>query len=162
MDKFERYMRKKSATASEVIMTEVVCPNDANPMGFLQGGRLVQWMDIASAVAAQIHAGRICVTAGIDHVSFKAPVKVGDIVTIKAKITRVFNSSMEIYVQAYAQKVYAQKSQLINEAFFTFVTLDEKENQKTIPAIKPRSKEDKRLYQAALERRVRRIAGVRR
>lgn len=86
----------KTPKHSETIMTEVVCPNDTNPMGILQGGRLVQWMDIASAVCTQNHAEHICVTASIDSVKFKSPAKVGDIITIKARITRSFNSSMEI------------------------------------------------------------------
>ncbi|MBK7816171.1 MAG: hypothetical protein IPJ60_00645 [Sphingobacteriaceae bacterium] len=90
-------------------MTEIVCPNDTNPMGILQGGRLVQWMDIASAVCAQNHSEHICVTASIDSVKFKSPAKVGDIITIKARITRAFNSSMEIFVQAWAKKLEGSK-----------------------------------------------------
>ena len=82
--------KHKSPKDSETIMTQVVCPNDTNPMGILQGGKLVQWMDIASAVCAQNHAENICVTASIDSVKFKSPAKVGDIITIKAKITRAF------------------------------------------------------------------------
>lgn len=92
--------KQKTPKESETIMTEVVCPNDTNPMGILQGGKLVQWMDIASAVCAQNHAEHICVTASIDSVKFKTPAKVGDIITIQAKMTRAFSSSMEIFVQA--------------------------------------------------------------
>jgi acyl-CoA hydrolase len=104
----------KTPKESETIMTEVVCPNDTNPMGILQGGRLVQWMDIASAVCAQNHAEHICVTVSIDKVKFKLPAKAGDIITIKARITRSFNSSMEIFVQAWTKKILTQKAYLIN------------------------------------------------
>ncbi len=138
-------------------MTEVVCPNDTNPMGILQGGRLVQWMDIASAVCAQNHAGHICVTASIDSVSFKAPANVGDIITIKAKMTRAFSSSMEIFVQAWAKKVISQKAYLINEAYFTFVALDDYANPTEIPLLKPATEHEKKEFANALKRKTIRV-----
>lgn len=150
-------MKTKTPKDSETIMTEVVCPNDTNPMGILQGGRLVQWMDIASAVAAQNHAAHICVTASIDTVKFKAPAKVGDIITIKAKITRAFNSSMEIKVEAWAKKVISQKAYLINEAYFTFVALDDYANPAPIAPIKPMTAEEKKEYTAAEKRKKARL-----
>ncbi|HSN60516.1 MAG TPA: acyl-CoA thioesterase, partial [Ferruginibacter sp.] len=111
----------KNPSDSEIIKTEVVCPNDANPMGILQGGRLVEWMDIGAAVCAQTHSGKICVTASINHVDFNASAKVGDIISICARITRAFNSSMEIFVESYARKVLDGKKYLISEAYFSFV-----------------------------------------
>lgn len=142
---------------SETIMTEIVCPNDTNPMGILQGGRLVQWMDIASAICAQNHAEHICVTASIDSVKFKTPAKVGDIITIKAKMTRSFNSSMEIFVQAWAKKILSQKAYLINEAYFTFVAIDDNANSATVPAIKPTTALEKKEYINALKRKNNRL-----
>ena len=136
----------KTSKNSETIMTEIVCPNDTNPMGILQGGRLVQWMDIASAICAQNHAEHICVTASIDSVKFKTPAKVGDIITIKAKMTRSFNSSMEIFVEAWAKKILSQKAYLINEAYFTFVALDDNANPAIVPGIKPRSDNSDAVY----------------
>lgn len=150
-------MKGKKPKESETTMTEVVCPNDTNPMGILQGGRLVQWMDIASAVSAQNHAAHICVTASIDTVKFKAPAKVGDIITIKAKITRAFTSSMEIKVQAWAKKVISQKAYLINEAYFTFVAIDDYANPAPISPIKPETAEEKKEYTAADKRRKERL-----
>jgi acyl-CoA hydrolase len=150
--------KSKTPKQSETIMTEVVFPNDTNPMGMLQGGRLVHWMDIASAVCAQNHAEHICVTASIDSVKFKAPAKVGDIITIKAKITRSFNSSMEIFVQAWAKKVLTQKAYLINEAFFTFVAIDDNANPTPVPLVKPKSEEEKREYSLAEERKKARLS----
>ncbi len=142
--------RVKFPKTSETIVTEVVCPNDTNPMGFLQGGKLVQWMDIASAVCAQNHAEHICVTASIDSVKFKTPAKVGDIITIKAKITRAFTSSMEIFVQAWAKKVVSQKAYLINEAYFTFVAIDDNGNPASeIISIKPKTLDEKKQYEEA-------------
>jgi len=150
-------MKARKASESETIMTEVVCPNDANPMGFLLGGRLVHWMDIATAVCAQNHAGKICVTASIDHVEFKRPAKIGDIITIKARATRAFNTSVEIFVQAWAKKILSQQTYLINEAYFTFVALDDDAKPTPVPGIKPITKEEKDNYQQAEERKRKRL-----
>lgn len=147
----------KTSKNSETIMTEIVCPNDTNPIGILQGGKLVQWMDIASAICAQNHAEHICVTASIDSVKFKTPAKVGDIITIKAKMTRSFNSSMEIYVQAWAKKILSQKAYLINEAYFTFVALDDNAKPAIVPTIKPISETEKKEYLNALKRKNNRL-----
>ena len=150
MKKLNNY---KVPSDSETIKTEVVCPNDTNPMGLLQGGRLVQWMDIAAAVCAQTHAGKICVTASINQVDFNAAAKVGDIITINAKITRAFNTSMEIFVQSFAREVLVGKKYLISEAYFTFVALDE--NRKAVPVmgVKSVTPMEKELYDLALNRK---------
>ena len=134
-------------------MTEVVYPNDTNPMGMLNGGRLVQWMDTASAVCAQTHAERIAATVSLDKVVFKSPARIGDIITIKARITRAFNSSMEIFVQAWARKVLSRETKLINEAYFSFVALDEQAKPVVIPKVKPGTAEEKLHYRQALVRK---------
>lgn len=146
-------MKTKTPKQSETIMTEVVCPNDTNPMGILQGGRLVQWMDIASAVTAQNHAEKICVTASIDTVQFKAPAKIGDIITIKAKVTKAFQSSMEIKVEAWAKKILTQTEFLINRAYFTFVALDNEAKPTQVPKIKPVSQQEKLEFENAEKRK---------
>lgn len=143
----------KVPSASAVIKTEVVCPNDTNPMGILQGGRLVQWMDIAAAVCAQTHAGKICVTASIKHVDFNAAAKVGDIITINATITRAFNTSMEIFVQSFARKVLADEKYLISEAYFSFVALNEKGKTTPVIAVKPVTIFEKKQFNTAIVRR---------
>ncbi len=146
-------MKTKSPAASETIKTEVVCPNDTNPMGMLLGGRLVQWMDIAAAVCAQNHAEKICVTASIDSVNFKNSARVGDIITIKANITRAFKTSMEIFVEASSKNVLSQESYLINEAFFTFVALDDQAHATPVCAVKPKTKKEIEHYENALKRK---------
>ncbi len=125
-------------------------------MGMLHGGKLMQWMDTASAVCAQTHAERIAATVSLDKVVFKSPAKIGDIITIKARITRAFNSSMEIFVQAWARKVLSRETKLINEAYFTFVALDEQAMPVAIPKVKPGTAEEKRHYKQALERKTNR------
>ena len=149
--------QEKHPSESETITTEVVFPNDTNPMGMLQGGRLIQWMDTTSAVCAQTHAERIAVTVALDKVFFRNPAKTGDIITIKAKITRAFDTSMEIFVQAWARKVISRETYLINEAYFTFVALDYNANRVLVPKVIPVTPEEKTHYKQALARKNSRI-----
>lgn len=144
---------EKTPSISETIMTEVVYPNDANPMGMLQGGRLVQWMDTASAICAQTHAGRIAVTASINNVTFTNPAKVGDIISINAKVTRAFQRSMEVYVQASSRKIISGERYSISEAYFVFVALDDNANPSVVPKIKPETVLEKAQYKKALLRK---------
>ena len=146
-------MKSKPVKESAVTTTEVVCPNDVNPMQILQGGRLIQWMDLASAICAQNHAGNICVTASIDRVSFKAPAVIGDIITIYTRVTRAFTTSMEIHAQAWSKKVRDTDKLLINEAYFTFVAIDENGKAVSIPKVIPISVEEKLQYKAAGKRK---------
>lgn len=146
-------LKTKLPSASVTVKTEVVCPNDTNPMGMLQGGQLVHWMDIAAAVCAQVHAEKICVTASIDSMNFRAPAKVGDIITIQAKITRAFMSSMEIWVRAWGKNVTGKESTLLSEAYFTFVALDNDTTPAKLPALKPETEEEMEQYEEALKRK---------
>lgn len=146
-------MKAKSPSASETIKTEVVCPNDTNPMGLLLGGRLVQWMDIAAAICAQNHAEKICVTASIDNVNFKSSARVGDVITIKARITRAFKTSMEIFVETHSKNVLSRENHLINEAYFTFVALDDHARVTSVPEVLPKTKREKEQFEQAMKRR---------
>ena len=148
-------MLSKKPSDSETIKTEVVCPNDTNPLGVLQGGRLVQWMDIAAAVCAQTHSGKICVTISINHVDFIEVAKVGDIITISARITRAFTTSMEIFVLAFARTVLGGENYLISEACFTFVALDENGKATPVMPVTPVTATEKQRYDAALVRKKR-------
>lgn len=148
----------KTPKKSETIMTEIVFPNDTNPMGILQGGRLMHWMDTASAICAQTHSNKIAVTASIDQVHFRHPVYVGDTLTIKAKITRVFKTSMEIYVEVWARKVKSSKRFLTNHAYFIFVAIDDNAQPVEIEAVSPTNEKERKQYQGALERKLRRAA----
>lgn len=147
----------KTPGDSETIMTEVVFPNDTNPMGIVQGGRIIQLMDIACAICAQTHSGKIAVTASIDKVSFKEPAKLGDILTIKAKITRAFNTSMEIYAEVWAKRLPEMKPFQTNRAYFTFVALDDRAKPTTVAFLKPITANEKKQYKEALIRRNNRI-----
>ena len=146
----------KTPADSETTMTEVVYPNDANPMGMLQGGKLIQWMDTASAIAAQTHAEAVAVTALMDKAVFKKPAKVGDIVTVKAKITRAFDTSMEIHVQAWTRNVTNPLNQLIGECFFTFVAIDGAAKPTRIPQLAPQTEQEIDAFNEALTRKSKR------
>lgn len=143
----------KTPSFSTVYKTEVVFPNDTNPMGILQGGRLVQWMDIAAAVSAQTHAGKICVTASMDAVSFNRQAHVGDILTIQAKVTRAFTTSMEVIVRAWSKSVFSKKRYLISESYFTFVALDVNGKPSEVNSLHPVSTFERMEYLAAHKRR---------
>lgn len=143
----------KFPAQSETIKTEVVCPNDTNPMGILQGGRLVEWMDIAAAVCAHLHAGVVCVTASIHKVEFRLPARVGDIILIKAKINRAFSSSMEIGVRSYLKDPVTSETKMLSEAFFTFVALSQSGKPYNVVPVKPETAEEQQQFEAALARR---------
>ncbi len=143
----------KTPSDSEVIMNEMVMPNDTNPLGILRGGRLMEWMDLASAMCAQIHSGKVAVTASIDSVDFYHPVKVGDIVTIIARGTRTFNTSMEICVEAWAKNISNGIKHKTNKAFFTFVALNDNAKPTPIMQLKPVTAEEIQLHKEALIRK---------
>lgn len=124
-------------------------------MGLLQGGRMVQWMDIAAAVCAQNHAEKICVTASIESVNFKSSARVGYIITINARITRAFTSSMEISVIAEAKNVLSQKTYRVAEAYFIFVALDDHAHLTPVPSVKPETTADRQQFRNALLRKKR-------
>ena len=145
-------MEKKSSKESEVIMPEVVFPNDTNPLGILRGGKILDWMDTASAICAQTHANSIAVTAAIDSVSFKKPVKLGDIVTIRAIITRSFNTSMEVMVEVMARSIPGGAPFLSNQAYYTFVALDKQAKPTPVPEYVPETNDEFRRYEEATKR----------
>lgn len=92
----------KTVLDSKSIMTEMIMPNDTNPLGNLMGGNLMRWMDIAAAICANRHAEAFCVTVSVDHISFYKSIKLGQVITVESTITRAFNTSMEVYVQVFA------------------------------------------------------------
>lgn len=143
----------KKAHQSEVTMTEMVLPNDTNTLNNLMGGRLLHWMDICAAISAQKHSNRIVVTASVDNVSFSEPIKLGNIVTMKARVTRSFNSSMEVFLEVWAEDIPAGQRISTNRAFYTFVAVDQNGRPIEVPELIPETDEDRDLYASALRRR---------
>ncbi|MBK6930780.1 MAG: acyl-CoA thioesterase [Saprospirales bacterium] len=135
-------------------MTEMVMPNDANPMGNLMGGYLMRWMDIAAAICAGRHCEAHVVTAAVDHISFQKPIKVGEVITLEASVTRAFSSSVEIYVEVFANDIKGQNPRRCNHAYFTFVALDDsKKTPIEAPPVIPLSSEEQSRYDGAARRR---------
>jgi acyl-CoA hydrolase len=147
-------MRKKAtATESAAVLTEIVLPNDTNTLGNLMGGRLLHWMDIAAAIAAQRHSKRVCVTASVNNVSFNQPIKLADIVTLEAKVSRAFNSSMEVYIDVWVENHATGEKIKCNEAIYTFVAVDQIGNPINVPELQPESELEIQRYGGALRRR---------
>lgn len=134
-------------------MTELVLPNDTNTLNNLMGGRLMHWMDIVSAIAAQKHSNRIVVTASVDNVSFSNSIQLGNVVTLYAQVTRSFNSSMEVYIKVQGEDIPSSKKFMSNSAFFTFVAVDQTGRPIDVPEAVPETDEEKELYAGALRRR---------
>ncbi len=145
--------KKKFVKDSNVIMTELVLPNDTNTLNNLMGGRLMHWMDIAAAIAAQKHSNRIVVTASVDNISFNKPLYLGNVVTISAQVSRAFNSSMEIFLKVFAEDIPANKKIQTHSAFFTFVAVDQSGSPIDVPQAVPETDEEQELFDGALRRR---------
>lgn len=144
----------KRVADSRTVMTEMVMPNDTNPMGNLMGGYLMRWMDIVAAICAGKHCEAHVVTAAVDHISFQKPIRLGDVVTLEACVTRAFNTSVEIYVEVFANDIKGQNARRCNHAYFTFVALDEnRKNPIEVLPVLPLSNEEQQLYDSAARRR---------
>jgi acyl-CoA hydrolase len=154
-----KVLKPKYVKGSQVTMIELVLPNDTNMLQNLLGGRLMHWMDISTAMAAAKHCNNIAVTAAVDHLSFHVPIKLGNIVTLKASVNRAFNTSMEVGVKVEAEDFETGEIKHANSAYFTFVSVDKiTGKKKQVPSVIPETEEEKRRYDHALERRNRRIA----
>ncbi|MDA1268446.1 MAG: acyl-CoA thioesterase [Bacteroidetes bacterium] len=144
---------QKFAKNSVTIMTEMVLPNDTNTLHNLMGGRLMHWMDIVAAIAAQKHCNRIVVTASADNISFKQPINLGNVVTLRSQVTRAFNSSMEVFIEVTAEDIPANKKIMTHRAFFTFVAVDQNGKPIEIPQVIPETAEEIEFFEGALRRR---------
>lgn len=144
----------KSVAVSETVMTEMIMPNDTNPLGDLMGGNLLRWMDVCAAVCAGKHCENHVVTASVDHVNFTQAIKVGDVITIKSRPTRAFNTSCEVIVEVYSADVRGHNARLCNTAYLTFVAVDlETRQTQRVPKVHPVTSEEQRHYDGALRRR---------
>lgn len=146
-------MAVKKASESLTIMTELVLPNDTNVFGNLMGGRLMYWMDIAAALSAQRHSNSAVVTASVDNISFENPIHLGNVVHIQAKISRAFNTSMEIHLKVWGEDLKKQHKYKSNEAYYTFVALDPGNKPIPVPELITETEEEKKLFESALRRR---------
>ena len=144
---------QKTVAASRVRMNELVMPNDTNPLGNLMGGRLLQWMDVCSAISAQRHCNRNVVTISVDNVEFKKAIKLGEVVVIEAEVTRAFTSSMEVAMRVWAENLRTGERRLCTTSFYTFVSVDADGRPVPVPQIIPESDFEKERYELAENRR---------
>jgi acyl-CoA hydrolase len=148
-------------SASE--MTEIVLPNDANPLNALLGGRLMHWIDLAGALAAHRHSRAYIVTASVDHMDFLVPVRVGDLVILRSAVNRAFHTSMEVGVKVWVENYRSLQNRHVSSAYLTFVAVDAAGNRIPVPPIIPESEDEKRRYDGAARRReIRRAESARR
>jgi acyl-CoA hydrolase len=138
---------------SQSEMTEIVLPNDANPLGSLLGGRLMHWIDLAGAMAAHRHSRNHVVTASMDHVDFLTPVRVGDLVILQSSVNRAFNSSMEVGVKVLVENYIRDARSHVASALLTFVAVDRDGHHLPVPPVIPETEDEKRRYEDAGRRR---------
>ncbi|MFZ1728841.1 MAG: acyl-CoA thioesterase [Bacteroidota bacterium] len=148
---------KSTVRASQVEMTELVLPNDTNLLGNLLGGRLMHWMDIAMGIAASRHSGLVCVTASVDRIDFHNPIKLGQVVVLRASVNRVFRTSMEVGVKVYGEDILSGQRLHTNSAYMTFVGLNEEGKPTPSPQVIPETDEQQRRFEEALQRRDKRM-----
>lgn len=146
-------MKPKTPKESLSISTHHVLPNDTNNLNNLFGGRLLEWMDVIAAISAHRHCRRVVVTATVNHVSFHAPIPYASIVTLEAKVSRSFNSSMEVIIDVWVENPVSGDRTRSNEAIYTFVAVDQNGTPLPVPQIIPETDEEKARYAGALRRR---------
>jgi acyl-CoA hydrolase len=146
-------MRPRPVCESKSEMTEIVLPNDANPLNALLGGRLMHWIDMAAAMAAHRHSRQYVVTASIDHLDFLVPVRVGDIVILRSSVNRVYRTSMEVGVKVWVENYHTESNQHVSSAYLTFVAVDATGRRLPVAPVIPETDEEKRRYEDALRRR---------
>jgi acyl-CoA hydrolase len=154
---FEKHTQTRKVKDSQVEMTQLVLPNDTNQLGNLLGGRLMEWMDIAAAIAAQRHSNRICVTISVDNLVFHHPIKLGEVVTLRASVNRVFGTSLEVGVRVEAENQLTGEKKISNTAYLTFVAIDGHNKPLKIHEIVPETALERKRYKEALERRLLRL-----
>ncbi len=145
-------MKAKKAAETFAQTSKMVLPNDTNVLGNLMGGQLLNWMDITAAISAQRHSQRVVVTASVNNVSFNRAIKLGAVVSIEAKVSRAFTSSMEVFLDVYTDQPNGKREKC-NEAIYTFVAVDQNGSPIEVPALIPETEREIMRYDAALRRK---------
>lgn len=143
----------RTVTNTQSEMTEIILPNDTNPLGHLLGGRLMHFIDLTGALAAYRHARTYVVTAAMDHIDFVRPVHLGDLVRLKSSVNRAFNTSMEVGVKAWAEDPRTGTIDHVASAYLVFVAIDDRGKRLKVPVLTPETPDEIRRYDDALRRR---------
>jgi acyl-CoA hydrolase len=149
--------RPRPPSASTVEATHLVLPPDTNSLGSAFGGRIMQWMDIAAAIAAHRHSGLTAVTAAVDDLHFARPIRLGDVVVIRARVNHAGATSMEVGVRVEREDARTQRCEHCLTGYFLFVAIDENGKPRQVAAIEPETADDKRRFDNAVRRRQRRL-----
>ncbi len=150
-------MTPKRAADSQTEMVQVVLPNDANPLGFILGGTVMHLIDIAGAIACHRHTRTLLVTAAVDDLQFLHSIKVGDLILLKARVTCVFTTSLEVQVDVFSEETLTGKRQLTSRAFLTFVAIDRNGARVHVPPLLVETEEERRVCNEARQRREQRL-----
>jgi len=146
-------MHPKSPSESLTTITDIVLPGETNPLNNLFGGELLARMDRAASIAARRHSRRNCVTASVNNVAFNKSIPLGSVVTIQAKVSRTFRTSLEIFIDVWIEDRESGEKVKANEAIYTFVAVNETGRPVEVPAIMPETEEEKARFDAALRRK---------
>jgi len=153
-----RDQKAKTVAESVTETVEIVLPNDANPLGNILGGKVMHLIDIVGAISARRHCRSVIVTASVDNLDFVYPIKVGQLIVLRAFVTRTFNTSLEVEVNVFLEDGLTGTRRQTSSAFVTYVAVDQDGRPKKVPPIVPVTAEEKRRFREALERRRRRLA----
>jgi acyl-CoA hydrolase len=148
----------KSPRESEVVMTQLILPSDANNLNSAFGGKVMEWIDICGAVAAQRHCRQVVVTASIDDLHFHSPIRVGWIALLRARVLAAFHTSMEVGVTVHAENPLTGERSLTTSALMTFVALNQERGRVQVPPLKLETEEERVAAREAEERRAQRMA----
>lgn len=148
----------KPVSASRSEMTELILPNDANPYGYIMGGRVMHLVDICGALAASRHAEGYVVTASIDSLAFLRPIRVGDLIVLRASVNAVHETSMEVGVKIWGEEILTQRRFVTGSAYVTYVHMAGPDFRPSeVPDLELETDEDRRRNAAATERRIQRL-----
>ena len=147
----------KRAADSQTEMVQVVLPNDANPLGFILGGTVMHLIDIAGAIACHRHTRTLLVTAAVDDLTFLHSIKVGDLIILKARVTCVFTTSLEVQVDVFSEETLTGRRRQTSRAFLTFVAIDQAGGRVRVSPLLVETDEERRVCEEAHVRRAERL-----
>jgi acyl-CoA hydrolase len=154
-------MTPKSPADSYTEMVQVVLPNDANPLGFILGGTVMHLIDIAGAIACHRHTRTLLVTAAVDGLQFLHPIKVGDLIILRARVTAAFKTSLEVEVEVFSEETETGRRQLTSLAYLTFVTIDRDGRRIPVPPLELETDAERQKAKDAEVRRAARLEAKR-
>src|SRR5690625_3888428 len=146
-------MKARAPRESRAIVTDLILPGETNPINNMFGGDLLARMDRIASIAARRHGRRIVVTASVNNVAFQKPIPLGSVITLEAKISRAFKSSMEVIIDVWIEDRENGERTLANDAIYTFVAVNEQGQPVEVPPIQPETEIEKERYEAALRRK---------